>query len=148
MEMFLLDWLMLMMEIVRKCNLIISIRNFIEYKDSFPIKDVCLMTSSNINHFIVHFEECNHLKLYMNEITSLSEYDINDSLDIILMNYIKHIIGMNIYNQYDVLLYKKLQKKMDRIKSNKNLYVDIDVVDNILGVIPPNEVLTLVKFSC
>mgnify|MGYP001252256871 CR=1 FL=1 len=136
-----------MLEIVRKSNLILSIRNFIEYKDTFPIKDVCLMTSSNINHFIVHFEDYTHLGLYMSEIKSIGDYQIYDTLDIILISYIFNIVGLDIYNQYDVLLYRKIQKTLSKI-ADKNIFIDDDIKNVILSNTPPEEVLTILKFSC
>ena len=105
------------------------------------------MTSSNINHFIVHFEDYSHLELYMNEIKTIGDYQIYDTLDIILISYIFNIVGINIYNQYDVLLYRKIQKSLGRV-TYRNVYIDDDIKNVLLGDTPPEEVLTIVKFSC
>lgn len=136
------------MEIERKKALINTVRTFVNFKDCVDYKDVTLMTGQ-INYFVVHFLDYDDLEKYVLLIKSLNEYDINDSLDIILIQYIFSIISSFVYNQYDVVCYKQLQKKVEKIRyRDKEIIIDKDIKELFLGDLPSEELLTIVRLSC
>lgn len=136
------------MEIERKKALINTVRTFVNFKDCVDYKDVTLMTGQ-INYFVVHFLDYDDLEKYVLLIKSLNEYDINDSLDIILIQYIFSIISSVVYNQYDVVCYKQLQKKVEKIRyRDKEIIIDKDIKELFLGDLPSEELLTIVRLSC
>lgn len=105
--------------------------------------------TGQINYFVVHFLDYDDLEKYVLLIKSLNEYDINDSLDIILIQYIFSIISSVVYNQYDVVCYKQLQKKVEKIRyRDKEIIIDKDIKELFLGDLPSEELLTIVRLSC
>lgn len=129
--------------IKRKYDLITGIRLLIKYKNDFPMRDICIMRTSMIDHYIVHFDNYEDMEKYIFLINEICEYQMIDETDYIILYYILDILGKILYNQYDVLLYKKLIAK--NIKNN--FVIDEDIRSIILSDLPAEEVITVIRFS-
>lgn len=135
----------------RKCDLISNLRKFICYKKEYITKEACLMTSSSIDYYIVHFDSFEEMQNYISVINEITAYEIIDEFDNLLMMYLTSIIGPLVCNQYDVLLYKKIIFKLSKFKKVKSKDIsdlDGDITKMILSDLDESTVLTIMKFSC